>query len=110
MVNKAIKNIVDQNRVSSLFRDTFTGPTCLYHWLSTKRPVSQCCYLFNPVFTSIRDSFDEQAFIVTKKQKTTQRNKRITLEELFRRREREEELLSTSRTKRSLQLTFEGLV
>ena len=25
MVNRAIKNIVDQNRVSSLFRETFTG-------------------------------------------------------------------------------------
>ncbi|CAG8459559.1 9341_t:CDS:2 [Acaulospora colombiana] len=45
-----------------------------------------------------------------KKQKAAQGRKRITLEELFRRREKEEELLSTSRTKRSLQLTFEGLV
>ncbi|CAG8737886.1 4702_t:CDS:2, partial [Acaulospora morrowiae] len=102
MVNKAIKNIVDQNRVSSLFRDTFTGPTCLYHWLSTKRP---------PRFLRRNLSYMQKTpKNTTKMQKTTQRKKRNTLEELFRRREKEEELLSTSRTKRSLQLTFEGLV
>ncbi|CAG8564468.1 8336_t:CDS:10 [Diversispora eburnea] len=46
----------------------------------------------------------------TKKQKAAQKRRRITLDELFKRREKEEQSLSTSRTRRSLELTFEGLV
>ncbi|CAG8452005.1 8750_t:CDS:2 [Cetraspora pellucida] len=104
MVNKAIKNIVDQNRVSTLFRDTFTGPTCLYHWLNNRRP---------PRFLRRNLSYLQQKHnkkLSTRKSKNIQEKKGITLDELFEGREKEEQFLSTSRIKRALQLTFEGLV
>ncbi|CAG8718644.1 15188_t:CDS:2, partial [Gigaspora rosea] len=104
MVNKAIKNIVDQNRVSTLFRDTFTGPTCLYHWLNNRRP---------PRFLRRNLSYLQQKpskKLSTKRSKNVQEKKGITLDELFEYREKEEQFLSTSRIKRALQLTFEGLV
>ncbi|CAG8486632.1 12939_t:CDS:2 [Racocetra persica] len=104
MVNKAIKNIVDQNRVSTLFRDTFTGPTCLYHWLNNRRP---------PRFLRRNLSYLQQKpskKLSTKRSKHIQERKGITLDELFEGREKEEQFLSTSRIKRALQLTFEGLV
>ncbi|CAG8489741.1 10715_t:CDS:2, partial [Dentiscutata heterogama] len=47
---------------------------------------------------------------LTKKSKNVQERKGITFDELFEYREKEEQFLSTSRIKRALQLTFEGLV
>ncbi|RGB42840.1 VEFS-Box of polycomb protein [Rhizophagus diaphanus] len=101
MVNRAIKSIVDQNRVSSLFRETFTGPSCLYHWLNSYRPRN---YLRRNL------SYIQKSRRKTIKNKPKQQEQRLTLEDLCRRRKQEEETISTSRIHRTLQLTFQGLV
>ncbi|CAI2170711.1 2493_t:CDS:2 [Funneliformis geosporum] len=102
MVNRAIKSIVDQNRVSSLFRETFTGPSCLYHWLINHRTKSFLRRNLSYIQKTRRK--------VVRTSNIKQRERRFTLEDLCKRREQEEKIVSTSRVQRTLQLTFDGLV
>lgn len=87
MVNRAIKNIVDQNRVSSLFRETFTGPSCLYHWLINQRPKSYLRRNLSYIQKSRRKPVRTSNFNL--------RERRLTLEELSKRRIQEDENIST---------------
>ncbi|CAG8560360.1 3978_t:CDS:10 [Funneliformis caledonium] len=102
MVNRAIKNIVDQNRVSSLFRETFTGPSCLYHWLINQRPKSYLRRNLSYIQKSRRKPVRTSNFNL--------RERRLTLEELSKRRIQEDENISTSRVYRTLNLTIDELV